>query len=157
MTEPQIIVSIFKKVTHDEFMRSPRTHLGNKNKLHCYHPGDIVLLTDIESKQLFAITTLDAYEDGHICREHHILDEDIYSGEKTNYNRYEVKIKPLVEVSVPFESLAVLCGKSPTDMTNNNIWRPSQFNFRRAFYKGDDEVVVRLRHLVNSLLSVKRN
>lgn len=153
---PSILVSLFNQTTAAEFLKSDRSHLGSVHKIHEFKKGDIVLLLDIQSKRLFGITLLDSYASGKVYQDHHLLDIDIYSGDKQQYNKYDVKIQNFREINIPFEDLAILCGKTINDKTYNNIWRGTQTNFRYASYKGEDskDVLLRLRLLIKSLMSV---
>lgn len=152
-----ILVSLFNTKTKQEFLVSSRSFLGSFHKIHKFKKDDIVLLLDIEAKCLFAITLLDCYENGDVFKDHHLLDIDIYSGDKSHYNKYEIKIQKVTEVNIPFKDLAILCGKCEHDKTRTNIWKGSQMNFCSAMYVGEDseDVLNRLQILVNSLLSVK--
>lgn len=155
--ERQVLVSLFNNKTKLEFLNSPRAHLGSVHKIHTFRKGDVVLLLDIETKCLFGMTLLDSYESGKVYQDHHPLDIDMYSGDKSHYNRYEVKIQKVVEVSISFENLALLCGKTVDDKSYTNIWRGTHMNFRYAQYRGpdSDDVMKRLNALIDILLSVK--
>ena len=154
---PSILVSLFNNKTKLEFLSSTRTNLGSVHKIHEFKKGDIVLLLDIETKCLFGITLLDSYETGKVYQEHHLLDTDIYSGDKAHYNKYDVKVQKVTEVTISFEDLAIMCGKTVNDKGYTNIWKASHMNFRYAQYQGEDSELVnkRLRILIQTLLSVK--
>lgn len=153
----KIGVTLFNKKTRGEFMASSRRHLGYKNKIHEFKAGDIILLNDIESGEVFGIVVLGTYDSGNVYREHHPLDIDIYSGDSQKYNKYDVKIDRLIPLIITFSKLASLCGKNTSDGTKTNIWKGTHLNFSKLFYKADDEeaVISKINILIETILSVQ--
>lgn len=154
MQMPKIVVSLFDKKTKQEFLSNDKSYLGNTTKLNNCQEGDIVILQDIESKEIFGLAYIDVFPDGKIYAEHHPLEIDVYSGTAAKYNRYEIKIKNFRNVNISFEDMAIICGKSVDDKVRNNIWKGSCFGFRSANYNGEDSenVLRRLNIFVRSIL-----
>jgi len=157
MPKKKVLVSLFNNTTQEEFLSSLRTHLGNTTRLNNCEEGDIIVLQNIESKNMFGVALIGAYDDGKVYAEHHPLEMDIYSGNAAKYNRYEIKIKNFKKVNVSFEDIACICGKSLDDPVRNNIWKGSCFSFRKANYTGEDSenVMKRFHILLNSLLTTE--
>jgi hypothetical protein len=157
MQMAKILVSIFNNKTALEFNSSYKDHLGNTTKLHTCKKGDIIIFQNIEDKSVFGLAQIDEFPDGKIYNEHHPLDVDVYSGGDAKYNRYEIKIKNYKSVSISFDDLACICGKSSDDSERTNIWKGSCFSFRQANFQGPDSEVVlkRLTIFLTAILTSK--
>jgi len=153
---PKIGITLFSKKTREELMKSPKTYLGHKNKVHEFSAGDIILLSDQDMHEFFGLVVLGNYEDGKVYKLHDLLDVDIYSGDAAKYNKYDIKIEKFISISIPFDKLATLCGKEVTDKTTTNIWKNTHLNFSKAFYSGEDSdsVISKLQIIIGMLLSV---
>lgn len=157
MEEPKIGIVIFKNQSENEFMSSGKTYIGNAKQVHCFVENDIILLQNIESKCIFGIAQFGAYDSGKIYFEHHLLDMDLFGGSNVHHNKYEIKIKNFKKVNIPFEDLALLCGKPVNDRPYNNIWRGNNRTMVPAQYSGEDpeSVMKRLRTLIKVLMNME--
>lgn len=153
----KIGICVHNKKTRNDFLKSHKEHLGHKNQVHEFGAGDIILLNDIESQEVFAIVTLGLYDNGKVYRDHHLLDVDLYEGDAAKYNKYDIKIAEFRSVSISFETLANLCGQDVNCSNKTNIWKRTHLNFRNAFFSGDNsEIVLRnLKNIINMLLTVQ--
>ena len=151
------LVAIFNNKTATEFQSGYKEHLGNTTKLHTCKKDDIIILQNIEDKIVFGLAQIDEFSDGKIYAEHHLLGIDTYTGNDAKYNRYEIKIKNYKSVSISFDDLACICGKSADDAERTNIWKGSCFSFRQANYQGADSEVVlkRLNIFLTAILNAK--
>ena len=153
----KIGISVFSKKTRNDFVKSPKEYLGYKNRVHEFRAGDIILLNDTESQEVFGIVTLGLYDNGKVYRDHHLLDVDVYEGDAAKYNKYDIKIAKFRSVSISFETLANLCGQDLNCPIKTNIWKNTQLNYTKAFFAGDDsEIVLRkLKSIIIMLLTVQ--
>lgn len=154
---PKIGISIFTKKTRDQFMKSPKDRMGHKNRVNEFGGGDIILLNDIESREVFGIVTLGLYENGKVYTDHHLLDVDLYEGDAAKYNKYDIKIAEFRALTISFDTLANLCGKDATSVAKTNIWKGTHLNYANAFFKGDDSEIVldKLHNIIKMLLTVQ--
>lgn len=153
----KIGISVFNKKTRDQFMKSPKDRMGHKNRVNEFGSGDIILLNDIESHEVFGIVTLGLYDNGKVYRDHHLLDADLYEGDAAKYNKYEIKIAEFRSVIISFETLANLCGQDLNSRSRTNIWKGTHLNYANAFFKGDDSDIVlnKLHNIIKMLLTVQ--
>lgn len=154
---PKIGISLFNKKTRQQFMASSKDHLGHKNRVNEFGAGDIILLNDIESQEVFGVVTLGVYDSGKIYRDHHLLDDDMYEGDAAKYNKYDIKIAEFRAVAISFETLANLCGKDSNSASKTNIWKGTHLNYKNAFFKGDDSenVLNKLQDIIKMLLTIQ--
>ena len=154
---PKIGISLFNKKTRQQFMTSSKNHLGHKNRVNEFGAGDIILLNDIESQEVFGVVTLGVYDSGKIYRDHHLLDADLYEGDAAKYNKYDIKIAEFRSLTISFDTLANLCGKDATSVAKTNIWKGTHLNYANAFFKGDDSDIVlsKLHNIIKILLTVQ--
>lgn len=156
MSEPTIFMTVFNNETQEQFLNSTRNFLGHRSKFLSGKAEDVIVLGNNDTKKIFGIVVLGMFDDGKVYREHNLLDEDIYTGTKTMFNKFDIKIGRFVKVDIPFEDIALLCGKPADDKNHHNLWKRSQLNYVKPFYKGEDEelVVKRFTTLIKTLLSV---
>lgn len=157
MMNPKIGISVFNKQTREQFMRSSKDRLGHKNRVNEFGAGDIILLNDIESQEVFGIVTLGVYDNGKIYTDHHLLDVDLYEGEAAKYNKYDIKIAAFRSLTISFDTLANLCGKDASSVFKTNIWKGTHLNYTNAFFKGDNSEIVlnKLHNIIKMLLTVQ--
>jgi hypothetical protein len=156
MAEPTVFMTVFNDKTQELFLNSGRNFLGHRSKFLAGKVGDVIVLGNNDTKKIFGIVVLGEFDNGKVYREHNLLDEDIYTGTKYMFEKFDIKIGRFVKVDIPFEDIAILCGKPADDKHHHNIWKRSQLNYVKPFYKGEDEelVVKRFSTLIKTLLSV---
>ena len=101
MAQQQICISVFNTDTREKFWTHPES-MGHRAKVHCVHAGDIVLLYDLDTKEVFGIGILRAIDNGKIYKGMHPYDQDLYNGEYLKYSKYEIGVKvfPIEPVSI---------------------------------------------------------
>jgi len=135
-----ILQTIFDQTTTDIFLAGPKVLLGSRRRVGSVSPGDHVLLQNKTKKEVFGIGIVQAFEDGSVIREHHLLDPDTYSQEYAKYNKWELPIK-FVPINISYDKLAKLLGID--NRFPNNITQTRNVNFARLFYKHpNDEMIV---------------
>jgi hypothetical protein len=135
------INSHFDSKTMEEFKNSECRWFGNKQKTS-KPAGTRVLLQNIQTREVFAIAVLGAFENGKVYRKHCMMDVDIYSGDATKYNKYDICIEKIkfFDNPIPFVSLAILFGINNAHM--NNITKKSNVSFGKLFYLGEDSEII---------------
>lgn len=135
------INSQFDSKTMEEFKNSECKWFGHKQKT-TKPAGTRVLLQNIQTREVFAIAVLGVFENGKVFRKHCLLDTDIYSGDATKYNKYDICIERIkfFERPIPFASLATLFSIDNVHM--NNITKKSNTNFAKLFYQCEDSEII---------------
>jgi len=107
--DPQICVTVFDSTTREELFLHP-TRLGSPKRILKYHQGDIVLLYDKTTKEIFAIGILRTITNGSIYSDAHLFDAPLYTAEYGRYNKYEVGVKLYRIQPVSMETINEECG-----------------------------------------------
>ena len=153
--QPCIIVTHFNETTFKEYMLSPRTRLGHRQRVVSYPAGTIVVLVNNETACIIGVCALANWEDSSSpCREKHHLDADVYGGDNKKYDKYEIKIENLriLKNAVTFDEVKMLVGAGPHH-GNTNLWKKSHLTYRGAFVHGEDQTPLeRYKIWVKSLL-----
>lgn len=130
-----VVITFFNKDSREQFLKGSRTYLGNIRKTPSCPAGTIVVLCDFTAKEAWGVCTLKNWDGATSpCREHHLLDEDVYSGSLTTYNKYEMRIDALRILNTPlsFDEIRVLVGGSD-EKKAGNMWCGFHSNFLRPF------------------------
>jgi hypothetical protein len=129
----RIVVSFFTQQSKNQFMNSSRAYLGSLRRTRC-PAGTIVVLCDLTEKEAWGVCTLKDWNGTTSpCREHHLLDDDIYSGGLAKYNKYDICIDTLrvLKNPVKFEEIRTLVGG--TENKAGNMWRGFHSSFLPPF------------------------
>jgi hypothetical protein len=148
-----VVISFFNKDSREQFLRGPRTHLGSRLRTPSCKAGTIVILCDLTAQEAWGACTLKNWEGSTSpCREHHLLDEDVYSGALSKYNKYENCIDTLriLRNPIPFEDIRVLVGGAD-DKKTGNMWRGFHSSFMPPI-GGDSLSIKRYILWANSLI-----
>jgi hypothetical protein len=105
----QIGISVFTTETRKQYLEHPGT-LGHDRKVHCLKPGDIILLYDLTSKEVFGIGILSVILNGKIYTERSLIDQELYTKEYNKYNKYEIGVKAFMIEPVLKEAINAECG-----------------------------------------------
>jgi len=105
----QIGISIFNTDTYHQFMEHSGT-LGHDKKIHCMKAGDIVLLYNLNTKEVFGIAILRAFSNGKIYNQLHPYDQELYAGEYRQYSKYEINAKIYLIEPVSIQTINIECG-----------------------------------------------
>ena len=150
-----VVVSYFTKKSREEFLSSSRFKLGKKDR--CNLPaGTIVVLSSLDEKSVWGVCKLANWEGmGSPCREHHVLDEDIYSKDFAACNKYDICIDNLRVLNNPisYDDIQVLVGGTSGTTGANNMWKGFHCQFASTFCSEDDKLpVTRFNIWAKSLL-----
>lgn len=156
--EPSIIITHFNEVTFKDFMSSPRTRLGHRERRKS-PAGTIVILVMVNKETgsggVVGVCTLVNWEDSSSpCREKHHLDPDVYGGDNKKYDKYEFKIDNLriLKNTATFHQIKMLVGGGPHH-GNTNMWKNNLLTYSRPFVDGEDQAPLeRYKIWVKSLL-----
>jgi hypothetical protein len=150
-----VVVSYFTKKSREEFLSSSRYKLGKKDRCNL-SAGTIVVLSSFDEKIIWGVCVLANWEGTDSpCREHHLLDEDIYSRDFANYNKYDICIDNLriLKNPVSYDNIRILVGGTNGITSPNNMWKGFQCQFAPTFCSGEDKMsVVRFNIWAHSLL-----
>jgi hypothetical protein len=113
MEQRQICISVFNTDTREKFWTHPES-MGHSTKVHCVHAGDIVLLYDMDTKEVFGIGILRAIDNGKIYKETHPYDQDLYNNDYSKYNKYEIGVKVFPIEPVLVQTINEECGLTIT-------------------------------------------
>lgn len=136
-----VAVSYFSKKSREEFLASTKGKLGKKDRCNL-DAGTIVILSSLDERVVWGVCTLanwDGTESPY--REHHLLDQDIYSKEFAACNKYEINIDNLriLKNPISYDDIRILVG-GPAGMTGpNNMWKGFQCQFAPTFVTGEDK------------------
>jgi hypothetical protein len=119
---PSIGISVFNKDTRQTFLETNGIFLGHDKKIHCLKKGDVVLLVDIDTKEVFGIGRLRAIDRDRIYREAHPYDKELYPSPYHKYNRYEVGVDTTRIPPTPFSAVLVASGLSENTPINRGHW-----------------------------------
>lgn len=150
-----VVVSYFNKKTRDEFLMSPRNALGKRNRCN-FAAGTIIILSSLDEKVIWGVCSLKDWDGTNSpCREHHVLEQDIYSKEFAMYNKYDICISELriFKNPVSYDDVRILVGGPEITVGPNNMWKGNNAQFAQAFIAGDDKsCVTRFKIWAQSLL-----
>jgi hypothetical protein len=139
-----VAVSYFNKKTREEFLASARYKLGKKDRCNL-EAETVIVLSSLDERVVWGVCTL-ANWDGtdSPCREHHLLDQDIYSKEFAVCNKYEIHIKNLhvLKNPVSYDDIRILVGGPSGRTQANNMWQGFQCQFAPTFMTGEDKACV---------------
>lgn len=105
----QIGISVFNTDTYPQFMEHSGT-LGHDKKIHCMKVGDIVLLYNLNTKEVFGIAILRAFSNGKIYNQLHPYDQELYAGKYRQYSKYEINAKIYLIEPVSIQTINIECG-----------------------------------------------
>lgn len=150
-----VVVSYFNKKSREEFLSSSRYKLGKKNR--CNLPaGTVVVLSSLDEKTVWGVCRLANWEGTDSpCREHHLLDEEVYSREFAAYNKYDIHIDNLhiLKNPVSYDNIRILVGGTSGNTGPNNMWKGGNCQFAETFCGGEDKMpVLRFNIWAQSLL-----
>jgi len=150
-----VAVSYFTKKSREDFLGSLRTSLGKKDRLKL-GAGTIIVLSSYDEKIVWGVCTLENWSGTDSpCREHHPLDEDVYSKEFAACNKYEICISNLriLKKPVTFDDVRILVGGAADFNAPNNMWKGFQCQYANTFITGSDKsCVTRFNIWAQSLL-----
>ena len=119
---PEIIQAIWNTKTYNDWIASGITKLHHSRRFK-FAVNTIVLCINKDTRSIFGVAVLKS-----TCKEHHLLDTDVYQGEYAKYNKYECDI-----IYRPFPK-PILC-KTVNEMCkadpHNKVW----YNFRFTFVR----------------------
>jgi hypothetical protein len=151
-----VAVSWFNNETADQFLKSSMSKLSLAKRSKKFPAGTTVILSNKEDKVVFGVATLANWEGtGSPCREHHLLDPDIYSREYAQYNKYELSISNLriLKNPVSYDDIRILVSAPLVFTGPTNMWKGSNASFASSFIAGDDQsCVTRFNIWARSLL-----
>lgn len=127
MSSRKICVSIFDNHTEEQFLRHPGM-LGHNKKVKCVVDKDIVVCYNKDTKKIFAIGILRAIDGDKIYRETHPFDQDLYTQEYKQYNKYEIGVRIFLIEPVSIEIINEICGLK----RNEPIVRGHFISFKKA-------------------------
>ena len=146
-----VIVSYFKKETREQFLQSLQTKLGKRNRLKKSPAGTIVVLSSSDEKIVWGVCTLANWTNTEgPCRERHLLDEEVYSKDFAQYNKYDICISNLriLKNPVSYDDIRILVGGAADSKCNNNMWKGCQIEYASTFISDPDKsCVTRFRPL----------
>lgn len=151
----EILNNQFTSQTWSRLLASDRQYFGSRCRTN-KPKGSFVICRNVDDGTVVGIAILGAFSNGDVCREHHLLDDDVYVGEHAKYNRFDICIESIHVFTTPksSESLANILGID--NKVRNNITKGMAGNFVGMFYKSDDEekVLERLRFWISCVLNV---
>ena len=134
-----IISTIFSEKTWKEFLLSYKTHFNHFEKIIAHDKeGTLVLCYNKDAKTICGIARLGLWENGHVWREHLLIDDDIHKEEDSKYNKYEIKISVFCQIRpISYDNFAKMLS---ADMkVTNTIFKGIPMNFRALKYDGSKE------------------
>jgi len=138
-----ILISMFNRKTHHEFLDSNRMILGTNKMSKLAHENSIVLLLDYESKEYFGIARIGKFDDGTYCRKNYLPNiHGPYTGDNSKYNEFEIPINTFHTWHMSCVKLINVLSIDPK--INNNILNKSNCSgLCRAFYgnKNDSDSI----------------
>jgi hypothetical protein len=84
--------------------------LGHDKKIHCMKAGDIVLLYNLNTKEVFGIAILRTFSNGKIYNQLHPYDQELYAGKYRQYSKYEINAKIYLIEPVSIQTINIECG-----------------------------------------------
>jgi hypothetical protein len=148
-----VIVALFNSVTEVEWRKGGMTQLNNRVRTN-YPAGTIVVLANYEAKYVIGVGVMANWGDSDSpCREHHLLDQDTYSGENAKHNKWDICITGLrlLKNLMNFSDIRTLVGGDiQVKKARNNMWTGCRVNFAKVF--GQEAAVKRYKLWVHSLL-----
>jgi len=139
-----VAVSYFSKKSREEFMASTKGKLGKKDRCNL-ESGTIIILSSLDERVVWGVCTLANWDTTKSpCREHHLLDQDIYSKEFAACNKYEINIDNLriLKNPISYDDIRILVG-GPAGITGpNNMWKGFQCQYAPTFVTGEDKTCV---------------
>jgi hypothetical protein len=131
MASPNFLISYFNTVTWAEFNLNPHK-LHHSKRIRACREGTIVVLINKDLPAIVGVAEL-----GGAMQEHHLLDEDTYSGDNAKYNKYEVAIKHLHILRNPLHlsDVKMLCGIPPTYTMKDNLTKVQVISWVQPFIK----------------------
>ena len=150
-----VAVSYFSKKSREEVLASARDKLGKKDRCNL-DAGTIIILSSLDERVVWGVCTLANWDGTESpCREHHLLDQDIYSKEFAACNKYEININNLriLKNPISYDDIRILVG-GPAGITGpNNMWKGFHCQYAPTFVTGEDKAcVARFNIWAHSLL-----
>lgn len=125
-------------------MASTKGKLGKKDRCNL-ESGTIIILSSLDERVVWGVCTLANWDTTKSpCREHHLLDQDIYSKEFAACNKYEINIDNLriLKNPISYDDIRILVG-GPAGITGpNNMWKGFQCQYAPTFVTGEDKTCV---------------
>ena len=153
--QPSVNIVYFNNLTLEEFLASPRSHMGHRQQLKASPSGTIVVMVNLDTRSVVGVCTLTNWEGTDSpCRAHHALDADVYHVDHKSYNKYEIRIENLRMLKTPltFDEIKMLVGGNDL-MKHTNMWKGHMCNYASPFVTGDDQTPIeRYKMWAKSLL-----
>jgi len=150
-----VAVSYFSKKSREEFLASATDKLGKKDRCSLA-AGTIIILSSLDERIIWGVCTLANWDETKSpCREHHLLDEDMYSKEFAACNKYDIRIDNLriLKNPISYDDIRILVGGPAGPTQANNMWKGFQCQFALTFVTGEDKAcVARFNIWAHSLL-----
>jgi len=105
---PAIIQSVFDIKSYELWTKTDKTKLHHHTRFG-YEPGTMVLCIIEDTSMIIGIAITKS-----ICKEHHLLDPDVYTEEYAKYNKYECDIifRPFAK-PILCSDVSKMCGVDP--------------------------------------------
>ena len=148
-----VVVAFFNSETEVEWRKGGMTQLNNHVRTKC-PAGTIVVLANYETKYVIGVCLMANWGDSDSpCREHHLLDQDTYSGGNAKYNKWEICITGLRLLKNPmkFADIRTLVGGDSQAKKCNNMWAGFLSNFN-AVFGAEEAIINRYKLWAQSLL-----
>jgi len=131
MASPNFLISYFNTVAWAEFNLNPYK-LHHSKRIKACREGTIVALINKDSLAIVGVAEL-----GGAMEEHHLLDDDTYSGDNAKYNKYEVAIKHLHILRNPLHlsDVKMLCGIPQSYTMKENLTKVQVISWVQPFIK----------------------
>jgi hypothetical protein len=141
----KVVVCIFDNNSLAQFKNGLMSYLGSKVNRKSLSVDDKIVCVNITDGTVFAVCEADNWaETNTVCRIHHLLDSDVYDGNYSAYNKYEIRIKNLRMLMTPvtFDEVRVVVGGSSDYKGRTNIWKKPNIDLVDAFVKTEDQTAV---------------
>jgi hypothetical protein len=137
MASPNFLISYFNTVTLGEFLLKPNK-LHHSKRVKACRVGTLVVLINTDLPAIVGVAEL-----GGPMEEHHLLDEDTYSGDNAKYNKYEVAIKQLHILRNPLHlsDVKMLCGIPQSYTKKDNMTKVQVISWVKPFIKSCEKTL----------------
>ena len=154
-----ILISNFDSESRDQFLKSDRMVLGHREMSHIAKENTIIVLNDKTTNSVFGLVTLkNAPGSSKPCIRTHPLDHETYSGQYSQYNKFQMYTKEVKIFNKPLtHSTIKKLIHAPNVTGHGNIWTNNQMSYRSPFHNHkdvDSTVIERYKLLINTLMSL---
>jgi hypothetical protein len=108
-SQPTICISLFDTESQQQYFERHPGILGHGSETG-KEPGSIVLLYNLNTKEVFGIGILGAFPNGKVWIETNPIDQALYTGNYKKFGKYEIKAKIFHIKPVSIKDINRECG-----------------------------------------------